>query len=113
MELQYRTRAPPINAPSWNGAGLTDQEGGAQELALGVDDALIGEGVDKSLRKIPRADVAELAVQSLQLPDASNRSVDVTAKGEGFGTPTKDFRKLFVDMPHNCDYSVVSRPATM
>ena len=80
---------------------------------LGVDDALIAEGVDRSLRKIPRADVAELAVQSLRLPEASNRSVDVTAKGAEAGKPTKDFQKLFADMEQNCDYGVVSQPATM
>lgn len=55
-------------------AGLTLDEGGKQEIVLGVDDKLIGPEVDRSLRRIPRADVAELAVQSLVLQEASNRS---------------------------------------
>ena len=44
-------------------------QGGQRELALGVDDALL----KSKTRRIPRADVAELAVQCLTLEAASNR----------------------------------------
>ena len=44
-------------------------QGGVRELVLGVDDVLL----KRPKRSIPRADVAELAVQSLSLPEAENR----------------------------------------
>ncbi len=40
-----------------------------RELVLGVDDELL----KRSKRSIPRADVAELAVQSLIVSEAENR----------------------------------------
>jgi uncharacterized protein YbjT (DUF2867 family) len=53
--------------------GLTLDEGGQRELLMGVDDALIGPDVPRTRRRIPRADVAEVCVQSLLLPGARNR----------------------------------------
>ena len=44
-------------------------QGGERELVLGVDDQLLAA----SPRSIPRADVAELCVQALLLPEARNR----------------------------------------
>ena len=44
-------------------------QGGERELVLGVDDELLKE----SNRSIPRADVAELCVQSLSQCEAQNR----------------------------------------
>ena len=46
-------------------------QGGERELVLGVDDQLLAA----SPRSIPRADVAELCVQALLLPEARNRRV--------------------------------------
>mmetsp|Transcript_8757 Transcript_8757/g.25223 ORF Transcript_8757/g.25223 Transcript_8757/m.25223 type:complete len:331 (-) Transcript_8757:188-1180(-) len=93
--------------------GLTLDEGGARQLVLGVDDTLIGPDVPRDRRRIPRADVAELCVQSLLLEEAVNRSVDVTSKEPGKGPPTTDFQKLFAEMSSNCNYSVANQPATM
>jgi uncharacterized protein YbjT (DUF2867 family) len=53
--------------------GLTLDEGGERKLLMGVDDALIGPDVPRTRRRIPRADVAEVCVQSLLLPGARNR----------------------------------------
>ena len=44
-------------------------QGGKRELVLGLDDQLLK--LEK--RSIPRADVAELAVQALSTPQAENR----------------------------------------
>ena len=46
-------------------------QGGERELVLGVDDQLLAA----SPRSIPRADVAELCVQALLVPEARNRRV--------------------------------------
>lgn len=50
-------------------AGLVDDAGGFRQLVLGVDDALL----KRKVRNIPRADVAELVVQCLNIPTAINR----------------------------------------
>ena len=44
-------------------------QGGKRQIVLGVDDQLL----KSATRRIPRADVAELAVQCLTLPAAKNR----------------------------------------
>lgn len=48
---------------------LLQNQGGERELVIGVDDELLSA----SPRSIPRADVAELCVQALLLPEAYNR----------------------------------------
>ena len=48
-------------------------QGGVRELMLGVDDKLL----ERPKRSIPRADVAELAVQSLIVSEAENRYAHV------------------------------------
>ena len=45
-------------------------QGGEREVLLGVDDGFIKAA---RWRRIPRADVAELAVQALTLASATNR----------------------------------------
>lgn len=62
-----------------------------------------------SCRQIPRADVAELAVQSLLLPQARNRAIDAVSVKPGEGTPTKDWGALFDKMTANCDYTIQSQ----
>jgi hypothetical protein len=47
-------------------------QGGKRELVLGVDDVLL----KSKTRRIPRADVAELAVQCLTLEAAANRHAE-------------------------------------
>lgn len=82
--------------------GLLDEEGGKRELVVGVDD----QQVVTENRSIPRADVAELLIASLQYDSYKNRSFDARSKPEGEGTVTTDFDKLLVDMKANCDYSL-------
>jgi hypothetical protein len=59
-------------------------------------------------RTIPREDVAELAVQSLMLPAALNRSFDAGSRPPGNGTNTsKNFAALLEELGlRNCDYSL-------
>lgn len=81
--------------------GLKDDSGSEREILLNVDDAFIN---DKSgPRSIPRADVAELCVQSLTMAD--RRSIDCVARDPQDGKPTTDFQALFASMTKNCDYS--------
>eukprot|EP00241_Pyramimonas_parkeae_P006779 CAMPEP_0114259622 /NCGR_PEP_ID=MMETSP0058-20121206/19992_1 /TAXON_ID=36894 /ORGANISM="Pyramimonas parkeae, CCMP726" /LENGTH=338 /DNA_ID=CAMNT_0001374683 /DNA_START=79 /DNA_END=1095 /DNA_ORIENTATION=+ len=85
--------------------GLKDTEGGKRELIVDVDDKIL-DG-DKANRGIPRSDVAELVVQCLKLPQASNRSFDVSSYEEGTGTVTTDFAALITSLDgKNCDYSL-------
>ena len=56
--------------------GTISLQSGVRELILGVDDELL----KRPKRSIPRADVAELAVQSLILPEAENRYAPLRGK---------------------------------
>jgi len=82
--------------------GLKDDEGGLREIVLNVDDIFLEDKAGP--RSIPRADVAELCVQSLGLA-ASRRAFDCVARAVGEGTPTTDFKALFAGMTKNCDYA--------
>jgi hypothetical protein len=66
-----------------------DKPGGKRMLVVGADDADLGA------RSVPRADVAEVAVQALTCADASRRSLDLVSREEGDGAPTIDFAALF------------------
>merc|ERR1719421_472396 len=58
--------------------GLTDEEGGARELIVGVDDAIL-----KTVsRSIPRADVAAMAIACVDAPQAANRAFDLASLPE-------------------------------
>ena len=46
-------------------------------------------------RAIPRADVAEAALQALLQPAARGRSMDLASLDEGAGAPTQDWEALF------------------
>jgi uncharacterized protein YbjT (DUF2867 family) len=87
--------------------GLTDDEGGVREIVVGIDDSQAGT----ENRSIPRADVAELLVASLEHKSFENRSFDARSKPEGEGTITKDYRKLLQDLKGNCDYSLGKIPS--
>ena len=82
--------------------GLLDEEGGKREIVVGVDDQQVGT----DNRSIPRADVAELLLASLEYDSYKNRSFDARTKPEGEGTVTTDLGKLLTDMKENCDYSL-------
>lgn len=74
--------------------GLQDKEGGLRELLVGKDDELLG--TDTKL--IPRADVAEVCIQSLKFEEAKFKAFDIASKPEGSGTPTTDFKALFAQV---------------
>ena len=64
------------------------------------------------VRNIPRADVAELCVQCLSLPEARNRAIDVIAlpteeSNNGPQRSPADFKKLIDSLGGaNCDYNI-------
>ena len=79
--------------------GLLDEPGGEREIVFGVDDELLSEKV----RSIPRADCAEVCVQSLLQTSAINRSFDIISKKDS--KPTTDWRQWFAEnMGKNCKY---------
>ena len=82
--------------------GLVDEDGGKREIVVGVDDKQLGT----ENRNIPRADVAELLIASLEHESYKNRSFDARTKPEGEGTVTTDFEQLLTEMTENCDYSL-------
>jgi len=89
--------------------GLKDDEGGKREILLNVDDKFLD---DKSgPRSIPRADVAELCVQSLELAD--RRAIDCVAREPGQGASTTDFSALFASMSKNCNYDDMQNDAVL
>lgn len=69
-----------------------------------MDDKLL----QRSTRSITRGDVAEIAVQSLSVPSARNRSVDIINDVDGSKplVTEDDFEALFSGMSANCDYSI-------
>lgn len=76
--------------------GLLDAPGGRRELLVGKDDAFIRRPIEGVPTVIPRADVAEIVVQSLLAPQARNKAFDVISKPEDASrAPTEDFAALF------------------
>ncbi|CAM9364896.1 unnamed protein product, partial [Ectocarpus sp. 12 AP-2014] len=59
--------------------GLLDKEGGKRQLVLDIDDKML----ERKSRSIPRADVAQLCVECLEIDAAKNRSFDVASNEEG------------------------------
>ncbi|KAM7526354.1 hypothetical protein LguiA_016256 [Lonicera macranthoides] len=74
--------------------GLQDKEGGIRELIVGKDDEIL----KTETRTIARADVAEVCIQALQFEEAKFKAFDLASKPEGTGTPTKDFKSLFLQI---------------
>lgn len=54
-------------------------------------------------RSIPRADVADVCIQSLLQPGALKRSLDIITREPGSGTLVTDW-KAFFQAPINCKY---------
>ena len=52
--------------------GLLDQPGGRRELLVGKDDLFLTDTPNGIPPSIPRADVAEVAIQALREPQARN-----------------------------------------
>mmetsp|Transcript_23522 Transcript_23522/g.39430 ORF Transcript_23522/g.39430 Transcript_23522/m.39430 type:complete len:419 (-) Transcript_23522:590-1846(-) len=86
------------------GPSMQRSEGGRRELVVGVDDTVL-ETMDT--RVIPREDVAEVIVQALTTPAATNRSFDLVSKHEGVGEVwDKRLRPLLDSLRgRNCTYS--------
>ncbi|XP_042051999.1 uncharacterized protein At2g37660, chloroplastic-like [Salvia splendens] len=74
--------------------GLQDKEGGLRELLVGKDDELLSTDT----KTIPRADVAEVCLQSLNFEEAKFKAFDLASKPEGSGTPATDFKALFTQI---------------
>ncbi|MBT9315958.1 SDR family oxidoreductase [Leptothoe spongobia] len=77
--------------------GLLDQPGGKRELVVSKDDVLLGNAPEGVTTSIPRADVAEVAVQALLESAARNKAFDVVSKPEATNQApvTNDFKALF------------------
>jgi uncharacterized protein YbjT (DUF2867 family) len=77
--------------------GLLDAPGGQRELLVGKDDELLRNPPDGIPTSIPRADVAEIVVQSLLEPAARNKAFDAISKPEDVAKPTppQNFESLF------------------
>ncbi len=77
--------------------GLLDQAGGLRELLVGKDDTLSKNPPNGIAPCIPRADVAEVVVQTLREPKARNKAFDIISKPEDdpSAVVTKDFAALF------------------
>ncbi len=88
MAEQYLVNSG-LNYTIIRAGGLLDKEGGKRQLVIGADDEDLG------VRSVPRADVAEMAVQALLCADAAGRSMDLVSREEGDGAPTTDFAPLF------------------
>lgn len=77
--------------------GLLDQPGGKRELLVGKDDTMLSNPPDGIPTSVPRADVAEVAVQALLEPSARNKAFDLISKPEDApgAVTTTDFTTLF------------------
>ncbi|MDJ0633858.1 MAG: SDR family oxidoreductase [Xenococcaceae cyanobacterium MO_188.B29] len=86
-----------INYTIIRAGGLINEAGGKRELIVGKDDALLKNPPDGIPTSIPREDVAEVAVQALKEPNATNKAFDIISKPEGEPTAfiTDDFSELF------------------
>ena len=84
--------------------GLTDKKGGESELIFGINDELL----KGSIRQIPREDVANVCIKSLECKDAKNRSFDITAKSPSKDSkdiiPTNNWDSFFSSNKGNCVY---------
>lgn len=76
--------------------GLLDQPGGMRELLVSKDDVFLTQAPNGIPSSIPRADVAEVVVQSLREPGARNKAFDLISKPvEDSASVTQDFAALF------------------
>ncbi|CAM9472080.1 unnamed protein product [Ectocarpus sp. 6 AP-2014] len=89
--------------------GLLDKEGGKRQLVLDTDDKML----ERKSRSIPRADVAQLCVECLEIDAAKNRSFDAASNEEGEGEVTTDFKALVEGLQGTTDYSKAPQAASM
>ena len=77
--------------------GLLDQPGGMRELLVSKDDVFLTHAPNGIPSSIPRADVAEVAVQAIREPGARNKAFDLISKPveDSSASVTHDFAALF------------------
>lgn len=77
--------------------GLLDEPGGLRELLVSKQDVFLTNTPNGIPPSIPRADVAEVAVQALREPEARNKAFDLISKPaeDPSAAVTKDFAALF------------------
>lgn len=77
--------------------GLINEPGGKRELIVGKNDTLLKNPPDGIPNSIPREDVAEVVVQALKEPNATNKAFDIISKPEvePSAVVTSDFSGLF------------------
>lgn len=77
--------------------GLLDQPGGLRELLVSKHDVFLSQTPNGIPPSIPRADVAEVAVQALRQPAARNKAFDLISKPveDPSAAVTQDFATLF------------------
>lgn len=77
--------------------GLLDQPGGQRELLVSKQDLFLTQTPNGIPPSIPRADVAEVAVQALREPEARNKAFDLISKPpeDSSTTVSQDFAALF------------------
>lgn len=77
--------------------GLLDQPGGMRELLVSKQDVFLTQAPNGIPPSIPRADVAEVAVQALRESEARNKAFDLISKPveDSSASVTHDFTALF------------------
>lgn len=77
--------------------GLLDQPGGLRELLVSKDDVFLTQAPNGIPPSVPRADVAEVAIQALREPTARNKAFDLISKpaDDPSAEVTQDFAALF------------------
>jgi len=75
---------------------------GGRRVVFGVDDSLL----ERTVRSIPREDVAECCVAALGLPAARKRSIDICSEEPDPTNPFAgmDWNAFFGDNKENCAY---------
>ncbi|MEB3338157.1 MAG: SDR family oxidoreductase [Leptolyngbyaceae bacterium] len=86
-----------INYTLIRAGGLLDQPGGMRELLVSKHDVFLTQTPNGIPPSIPRADVAEVAVQALREPGARNKAFDLISKPveDPSASVTQDFTALF------------------
>lgn len=86
--------------------GLLDEAGGKRRIVAAVDDTLL----KRTVRSIPRADVAEVLVQALTCDKARNCAFDIVSDPAGEGEPTTDFKAFYGEIARGPAYDYAMDP---
>ncbi|CAK0832653.1 unnamed protein product [Prorocentrum cordatum] len=87
--------------------GLSNDAGGVTRVAVGVDDKLR----ERTPRRLPRADLAEVCLQALDCQAARNVSFDVSGSDDGVTLESDSLDSLLQSLGGaSCDYSINPPP---